>query len=174
MVMKMSRKKNIALIGFMGTGKSTVARELSKKLNMKFVEMDKLIEEREGMKITEIFESKGEEYFRSCETEVLEELSNRKNIIISCGGGIVLKSHNREVLKSCSTVFLLRATSETILERVRYSKNRPILSGNMNSTFIYGLMKKREAMYNSSADVIIDTDDKSIHDICRKIQSSLG
>ena len=85
---------NIVLIGFMGTGKSTIAKHLSRRYGMEIVEMDREIEEREGMRIPEIFEQKGEKYFRECETNLLKEIQNYSNKIISCGGGAVLREEN--------------------------------------------------------------------------------
>ena len=91
--------KNIFLIGFMGTGKSTVARNMKRRYHTEILEMDETIEEREGMKISDIFSQKGELYFRDLETELLEEIQEKDNIVVSCGGGVVLRKENIELMK---------------------------------------------------------------------------
>lgn len=161
--------KNIFLIGFMGSGKSTVSKCLSIKLNLKEVDTDRLIEENESRKISEIFEKNGEKYFRQCETNLLKDLSNSENLLISCGGGMVLAEQNAKLMKEQGTVVLLTAKPETILERVQKSTERPILNGNMNINYIEDLMKKREYFYKSAADFVVSTDEKTIDEICEEI-----
>lgn len=117
-------RKNILLIGFMGTGKSTVSARLKKELDMKEVDTDMLIEKRQGMTISDIFAKKGEEAFRNMETELLKELKSERNLIISCGGGMALRDENAAVMKEAGTVVWLTAEPETILERVKHD-DRP-------------------------------------------------
>lgn len=161
--------KNIYLIGFMGAGKSTVAKELVKCLDARLVEMDQRIEEEQGMAITEIFEKHGEPYFRDLETELLRTLAQEEKLVISCGGGSVLRDENAAIMKERGCIVLLSATPETIYERVKNSTNRPILNGNMNVEYIRGLMEKRRGRYESVADVRIETDGKTIGEICEEI-----
>lgn len=165
---------NIFFIGFMGVGKTTVSSYLSNLLNRKEIDIDQCIAKREKMKIPEIFKKYGEEYFRNCETEVLKDLNSEDGVIISCGGGIVLKEENISLMKERGKIILLTSTPQTIFERVRYSDERPILNNNMNVNFISELMKKREENYLHAADLIIDTDKKSIEEVCEEIISSLN
>ena len=132
-------RKNILLIGFMGTGKSTISRRLHKLLEMKEIDTDALIASREGMSISDIFATKGEEAFRNMETELLRELKNERNLIISCGGGMALRDENAEIMKEAGTVVWLTAKPETILKRVEHDESRPLLRGNKNVPFIENL-----------------------------------
>lgn len=153
----------------MGAGKSMIARALVKKTGAKSVEMDELIEEQQEMAITEIFEKYGEEYFRNLETELLRSLTDKTDLIVSCGGGSVLRDENAALMKENGCIVLLTATPETIYERVKDSKNRPVLNGNMNVEYIRGLMEKRRARYEAVADVRIATDGKDADTICEEI-----
>lgn len=166
-------EKHIFLIGFMGAGKSTVAEKLQEMLDADVMEMDKTIVRLQGMTITEIFEKFGEECFRNIESEVLMNLKGRKAEIISCGGGIVLREENVACMKEIGKVVFLSASAETIYERVKDSTERPILNGNMNVEYIRELMEKRQDKYEAAADVVIDTDGKTVEDICREIIGSL-
>lgn len=165
--------KNILLIGFMGAGKTTVSKELSKMTDMKEIDMDAYIVKKEGMDITEIFDKFGEEYFRKKETECLIEIMKENNCIVSCGGGVVVKDENVEYMKNGGKIVLLTATPETTLERVKNSTDRPILNGNMNVEFIAKLMEKRKERYLAVADIIVETDNKSVKDICNEILEKL-
>ena len=168
-----SQTNNIILVGFMGTGKSSVSKKLSEVLKMKSIDTDQYIERKENTTIDKIFSINGEEYFRKCEKDALLELSKKKNIIISCGGGIVIKDENIKLIKEMGKVILLTASSNTIYKRVKYSKDRPILNANMNEEYIATLMKKREEKYLQAADIIINTDNKSIEKICEEIINKL-
>ena len=168
---------NIFLIGFMGVGKSTIARLLSDKLNMKLVEMDETIEAEQNMTIPQIFETRGEEAFRDMESALVERISEGENSVISCGGGAVLREKNVTNMKKNGKVVFLTATPETIFERVRDTTNRPLLAGNMNVEYIAKLMECRRSLYENAADVTISTDAKSeemilkeIFDICVDIK----
>ncbi len=165
--------KNIYLIGFMGTGKSTVAEEIRRSTGAKLVEMDRLIVERQGMAIADIFDRRGEEYFRDLETELLRSLAGEKHIVASCGGGSVLRPENARLMKENGCIVLLKARPETIYERVKDSDERPILNGNMNLGFIRELMEERRERYEAVADIAIDVDDKSPEEICRELLKAL-
>lgn len=164
---------NIVLIGFMGSGKSTISDYLSTVFDMKLVEMDQVIAEREEMSIPDIFATYGEEYFRNLETNLLRELQTGQNCIISCGGGVALRSENVVEMKKNGRVVLLTASPETIYERVKDSNDRPILDGNKNVEFIADLMEKRREKYEAAADVVVQTDDKTILQICEELISKL-
>lgn len=161
--------KNIFLIGFMGAGKSTIARTLKEQYDMQLLEMDEQIEAEQGMKISEIFAEKGEEYFRSLETLLLTGLQQQDNTVVSCGGGVPMRTCNVEAMKKSGKVVYLSAQPETIYERVRRFHNRPLLEGNMNVEYITGLMNARLPKYLAAADVTVETDGKAAEEICREI-----
>lgn len=161
--------KNIFLIGFMGSGKSTVARGLKAALNTEIIEMDALIAEQQGMPITEIFEKFGESYFRDLETNLLLDIQKKEGVIVSCGGGVVIRQENTAYMKKSGMVVLLSATPETVYNRVKDSTDRPVLNGNMNVGYIAQLQEKRRAMYEAAADITIVTDGKSVDEICKEI-----
>lgn len=149
---------NIALIGFMGTGKTTISKALSRITGFGEVDVDQYIVEKAGMEIKDIFDKYGEQHFRDLETEALKELQNGKGQIISCGGGAVLRDENVDTLKKGSVIVLLTATPETIFERVKDHTHRPILNGNMNIEYITELMSKREPRYQAVADIKVSVD----------------
>lgn len=154
-------KGNLFFIGFMGVGKSTIARMVAKEINARLIEMDETIEAEEGSSINEIFAAKGEEYFRDLETALIERISEQEGMVVSCGGGAVLRPQNLELMKKSGKIIYLSATPETIFRRVRYSNNRPLLRDNMNVEYITQLMEQRIEIYEQAADVIIVTDDKN-------------
>ena len=160
---------NIVLIGFMGTGKTTISSALSDIFAMDVVEMDQMIAEREGMSIPEIFDTYGEQYFRDLETNLLIEMQSKKNVIISCGGGVPMREVNVREMKKNGKVILLTAKPETILERVKDSHDRPLLENNKNVDYIANLMEQRWEKYQAAADIIVETDGKSAFEICEEI-----
>lgn len=166
--------KNVFLIGFMGSGKSTVASCLADKYGMNIVEMDQIIVEREGMSISDIFAQKGETYFRDAETKLLNEIQSGTNMAISCGGGVVLRDQNVKEMKKCGKIVLLNAKPETILERVKKDENRPLLQGNKNVSYITDMMEQRRPNYEKAADFVIQTDGKDAEEICKEIYKRIG
>ena len=165
---------NIVLIGFMGTGKSTIARELAKTRQMNIVEMDEEIVRRRGKSIADIFKEEGEEYFRDLETALLKELQTKEHQVISCGGGAVLREENVRVMKKNGCVVLLTALPQTIYERVKNNTDRPILQGNMNVEYIASLMEKRREKYEKASDIVIATDGKNVSQICEEMLQKLA
>lgn len=164
---------NIVLIGFMGAGKSTVSDYLSTMFAMRLIEMDQVIEEREEMSISDIFATYGEEYFRSLETKLLKELQNTNNCVISCGGGAALKEDNVKEMKKNGRVVLLTASPQTVYERVKDCDDRPILDGRNNVEAIAEMMEKRREKYEAAADVVIQTDHKTVLQICEELITKL-
>lgn len=160
---------NIVLIGFMGAGKSTVSDYLSTMFAMEVVEMDRLIAERQQMSIPDIFETYGEEYFRDLETNLLIEMQGYKNKVISCGGGAALRERNVKEMKKNGRVVLLTASPQTIYERVKNDGDRPVLNGKKNVEGISELMEQRREKYEAAADIVIQTDGKSILQICEEL-----
>ena len=164
---------NIVLIGFMGAGKTTVSDYLSTMFAMKIVEMDQMIVEREGMSIPDIFATYGEEYFRDQETRLLMELQEESNLVISCGGGTALRECNVAEMKKNGRVVLLTASPEVILERVKDSDDRPVLQGRKTVKDITELMEQRRERYEAAADIVIQTDHKSVLQICEELVQRL-
>lgn len=163
------RKNHIFLIGFMGSGKSTVAKYLSGTYKMQQIEMDAQIEEDEGRSIASIFENEGEAYFRTLETALLKSLDPKETFVVSCGGGAAVKEENVREMKKKGRIVLLLAKPETVYERVKNSHNRPLLEGNMNISYIKKLMEKRQALYESAADLQVKTDGRTAEAIGEEI-----
>lgn len=164
---------NIVLIGFMGAGKSTISDYLSTMFAMDIVEMDQVIADREEMSIPDIFATYGEEHFRKLETELLIELQSKRNTIISCGGGAAMRERNVEEMKKNGRVVLLTASPEVIYERVKDSDDRPVLNGRKNVKGISELMEQRRVKYEAAADIVVNTDHKSVLEICEELVRKL-
>lgn len=160
--------KNIYLVGFMGTGKTTLGKIISRKLGKKFIETDTLIEKQENKKIADIFNSSGEVYFRILEKKFLKEISKENDFVVSCGGGLICNEENLKILLRTGTVFNLTALPKTIYERVKHYRHRPLLNVADPLTAIKKLMNKRQTFY-SRAHYTIDTDNQSPQEITGKI-----
>ena len=165
---------NIVLIGFMGAGKSTISDFLRTVFAMEVVEMDQIIAEREGMSISDIFETYGEEYFRNLETELLIEMQSKSNVVISCGGGVPMRERNVVEMKKNGRVVLLTASPETIYERVKDSDDRPVLKGRKNVDGIAELMEQRREKYEAAADIVVQTDHKTVLQVCEELVQRLS
>jgi len=152
--------KNIVLTGFMGTGKTTIGKALAKMLHMKLVDVDEEIESAQKMTITDIFKMHGEQHFRDIETAMIKKLSQGKNLIISTGGGAVLRDENMEALKENGIIFCLNARAETILKRTGNSQDRPLLKVENPKEKINELLAARRPFYEK-AGIMIETDNKS-------------
>lgn len=160
---------NLYMIGFMGTGKTTVSQVLAEKLQGKLVDVDEWIVKQEKMQISQIFEDFGEDYFRNIETAAFHQLGKENGAIISCGGGAVLRVENVKAMKASGKVVLLTATPETIYERVKGDDKRPLLKDHMSPEGIRELLNLREDKYLKAADVIISTDGKTVDAVCDEI-----
>ena len=167
-------RTNIALIGFMGTGKSAVGRALAKKLGREFVEMDSLIEEMAGKTIPEIFQQDGEIAFREMEIEVTKEAAQKAGQVIACGGGMVLNKINVDRLRETSWMVYLKASPQKIMERTSSGKNeRPLLDVPDPVQRIRDLLDFRKPFYQRSADITINTSRLSIDKIADLIINRL-
>lgn len=162
-------QKNIILIGFMGVGKTTVSAKLGPMLRRKTVDTDQLISERLQMSIPEIFERRGEPFFRSVEHALLSELQPLSGLIIACGGGVVLRADNRNLLRRMGTVVLLTAKAETIYRRISMRTDLPLLRGHMTLSHIQSMQNKRDRLYRETADLTLATDGQSPAAICAEI-----
>lgn len=166
-------QKRIFIIGFMGTGKTTVSSCLSEKLGCPAVEMDQRIREESGMEITDIFEKYGEEHFRDLETSLIRSIGTEPPCVVSCGGGAVLRPENVRMMKDTGVVVLLTARPETVLSRVKGDDSRPNLRGRMSTEGIAGLMEKRRLAYETAADMTVETDHRTPDEIGEEIMSAL-
>ena len=161
---------NIILIGFMGCGKSTIGIKLSYKIKRTMLDTDKQIEREQGKSITEIFAEFGETAFRAMETAYLKKLvQGTENQIISVGGGLPVQERNHVLLHELGKVIYLRATADTIYERLKDDTTRPLLQGDNPKQKIAELMQERAAIYEKVADVIVDVDYKSFDEILNEI-----
>ena len=160
--------KNVVLIGFMGTGKTSTGRLLAGRLNRPFVDIDKKIEQESKMSISDIFSIYGEQYFRQIEKDVIARVSRHTNTIIATGGGAFLQRENRERLLRNGIIISLQATVDVILERTTRSADRPLLEVSDKAERIARLLGERAAIYEQ-ADYIIDTSSFSPQYIAEKI-----
>jgi shikimate kinase len=161
-------KKNIVLVGFMGTGKTAVGVEIAKELGMEFIRTDDIIEKKAGMPINDIFQKKGESYFRQLEREAVMEASASESSVIDTGGGAIINGLNFKDLKMDGILFCLSASPEEILKRVGRETHRPLLNVNDPLAEINYLLKKREPYYKK-VDYQIDTTAKSIKEVAKEI-----
>lgn len=162
--------RSVVLIGFMGSGKSTLGVRLSYRLQYALEDTDKLIECRVGKTIGEIFDQEGEEAFRQMETEQLKKLAeNKGQRVYSVGGGTPVREVNRPLLKQLGTVVYLRVRPETVYERLKGDTTRPLLQGEDPLGRIRSLMAEREAAYTEAADVILDVDELTADQVVEQI-----
>ncbi len=165
---------HLVLIGFMGSGKTSIGRSLSYKLKRAFYDTDKMIEESEGITVSEIFATKGEKYFREHETQTLREIrEDRIPRIYSLGGGTPVSLQNQPLIKTIGTVVYLRLSPEDVWERLKGDTTRPLLQCDDPLAKIKSLMKLRAPAYERCADIIIDNGGKDRDDVVAEILSEL-
>lgn len=157
----------------MGAGKTTMGRQLARKLHMDFIDSDRVIEERTGVDIPLIFEKEGEAGFRKREQAVIDELTRKENIILATGGGAVLDPLNRQHLKQRGTVIYLHSDLRHLMDRVRHDRNRPLLQTDDPEARLRALMEEREPLYRETADITINTGEKSIRSVINVILERL-
>lgn len=170
-------KTSIALIGFMGTGKTAVGKALAERLDKEFVELDSLIEQKAGKTIPEIFNQDGEVTFRELEIEVTREVAERKNTVIACGGGVVLNEINIERLRKECIIVYLTASPRVILKRTLSNENeRPLLEVSNKAQRIQELLRFRKPFYERAADIKIDTSkldiSSAVEQIIKKVKEN--
>ena len=159
-------KNNIVLIGFMGSGKTSVGIRLSYSLKRPLVDTDKWIEQKQKMTVADIFERDGESAFRRLETECLKALiKDADRQIISAGGGLPVKEENRKLLKQLGKVFYLKVSPETIYERLKTDTTRPLLQVADPLRQIKALLEEREGIYESCADVTLEVSESTFDEI---------
>ncbi len=163
-------KHNIILIGFMGSGKTTIGTVLAKQLEYKFFDTDAFIVEKEGKTINAIFAENGEEYFRNTETKMLEEMEQTlERAIVSTGGGLPLRECNGVILKKLGFVVFLKVQKETVLKRLKGDDTRPLLKGDNAEEKVDYLLEYRNPIYEYTAHVVIETDNKTVEEISEEI-----
>lgn len=166
--------QSIVLIGMMGAGKSTVGRALARHLSWEFSDTDHVIENQTGVSIPVIFEIEGEAGFRRRETQCLIDFSNKSAVVLATGGGIVLAEENRRLLKQIGPVVYLKASVQELFQRTKLDKNRPLLQTPNPRQRIEELLAKRKPLYESCADLVVETGRQPVHLIVQKICKALG
>ncbi len=161
--------KNIVLFGFMGTGKTSVGKKLAGELGMQFVDMDHLIEEREGRSINDIFASDGEPYFRNLERGLVRELSQREGLVIGTGGGVVLNRDNISDFAATGLCVCLNAGPEEILQRLEHDGSRPLLAEGDKLQKIKDILGTRAALYANVPEQV-DTNGMSVDEVAARIK----
>ena len=169
--MQAAAKKNIILTGFMGTGKSTVGRLLARQLGYEFVDTDLLIEKREKMSVTDIFQQRGETAFRALERMVAKELGEKSSLVIATGGGLLLDHKNAQHLERTGKIFCLVASSDEILKRILSDDDRPLLQVENPSERISELLQKRQKGYGRFPQVI--TSGKTVLQVVNELMDHL-
>lgn len=164
--------ESIYIVGFMGAGKTTVGKILGEKLGLEVIDTDEVIEAKQQKTVSEIFKENGEEYFRQLEHFVLKDII-KGDIIITTGGGIVTKEENRKLLKKKKNVFYLKATANTILERLKDDTTRPLLQTKDKLKTIEQLLSKRDALYEEVATYTVHTDLLSLEEVANEVIANL-
>lgn len=163
-------RRPVFFIGFMGAGKTSVARKLARSCGVASVDVDTYLERREGKRIKEIFAEAGEETFRAIETDVLRELAAKDPLLVSCGGGVVLRSENRTLLREVGFVVYLQVTADEAASRISDVSTRPLFRDIATARSI---IDSRLALYEEAADVVVDTAGKSVSAIAREVRRIL-
>jgi shikimate kinase len=167
-------KTSIALIGFMGAGKTAIGKVLAERLGKKLVEVDSLIVSQTGKSIPQIFQEDGEITFREIEIKVIKEIASGKNQVIDCGGGVVLNRINVDRLKKEAVIVWLKASPEAVFQRVAKSQEgRPLLQGKNNIQEVRALLDYRQPFYERAADLDVDTSGLPIFQVVKKIIDEL-
>lgn len=166
-------KESIFLIGPMGAGKSTVGRLLAEKLHYEFVDSDHQIEERTGATIPMIFDIEGEAGFRDREEAVIDDLTQQPLTVLATGGGAVEREVNRQHLRSRGFVVYLQSSVEALIQRTKHDRSRPLLQTANPEQVLRDLMERRDPWYMETADLVIATQQVSVHRVVKKIYDAL-
>jgi len=164
---------NLFLVGMPGSGKSTLGRLLAKRLDKRFHDTDAELERRLGVTIPVIFELEGEAGFREREAGILAEFTEHTNVILATGGGAILRPENREKLKRNGTVLYLHATPDTLWERTRRSKHRPLLQAPDPRARVNELYEFRDSLYRDAADFVVESDQEHVVRLAQRLERQL-
>ncbi|MFA6698961.1 MAG: shikimate kinase AroK [Thiomicrospira sp.] len=167
------QKQNIFLVGPMGAGKSTVGRFLAERLGYDFIDSDHEIEARTGVTIPMIFDIEGEDGFRAREEAAIDDLSQRPHIVLATGGGAVLRETNRKALRTRGFVIYLRTSVESLVQRTKNDRNRPLLQTDDPEKVLRDLLEKRDPLYMEVADLVVETQQVSVFKVVKHIQDEL-
>ncbi|MBW9258947.1 MAG: shikimate kinase AroK [Candidatus Thiodiazotropha sp. (ex. Lucinisca nassula)] len=165
--------QNLFLIGPMGAGKTTVGRQLAEHFRKEFIDSDLEIQRRTGVDIPTIFEFEGEQGFRQREQEVIEELTQREEVVLATGGGAVIREQNRKALSSRGLVIYLHCTVEQQFERTHRDKNRPLLQTDDPMAKLKSLMAERDPLYRQTADLLISTEGRNTQAVVQDIRKQI-
>lgn len=166
--------RNIVLIGFMGSGKSSIGRDLAYLLKMEFYDSDSIIEQHQKKTIPEMFMNLGEDFFRAEEVKTIKELSEKKGVVIATGGGVITDQYNINALKSNGALIYLRADCDHIYNNLKDDHNRPLLQTDQPYETMKTLLNSRHQAYEKASDIQVDVSGKSIPEIIACIQEKLG
>jgi len=166
-------EKNVAIVGFMGAGKTSVGRSLASVLQMRFIELDDEIAAKAGKSVQKIFLDEGEPAFRALEREAVAQAARATGAVISCGGGAVIDARNVDALRKTAVIILLAASDEETLRRVGDASSRPLLQHNDKLARIRELKSARRDAYEAAADIVIDTTGLSVREVARVAASAL-
>lgn len=169
----MSKSGNIFLVGLMGAGKTTIGKMLAKRLHKTFIDCDHELEARTGVRIPLIFELEGEAGFREREAALLEELTQREDIVLATGGGVILRPENRQALQRNGTVVYLNAKLEDLWLRTQHDKNRPLLQTADPKAKLTELYAQRDPLYREIADIVIAPGQQNVQHAAREVERLL-
>ncbi len=165
--------KNISLIGFMGSGKSTIGKILAKKLGLLFIDLDRVIELDQEKEVSDIFKIHGEEHFRELETKVIKKIYKNKNCVFACGGGVVKRKENMCIIRRNSVVVYLKISGQNAFERLKDVRDRPLVDVKNKKETIEKMIKERDILYKKYAHITIDNDNNDPEQISDQILARL-
>jgi len=166
-------KRNIYLVGLMGAGKSTVGRQLARRLKLDFYDSDRVIVEKTGVPISTIFDIEGEQGFRDRETDTLRELSHYDGCVIATGGGSLIRPENREVIAKTGCVIYLRTSAERLYSRIKHDQARPLMQTDNPLQTLRDLLAEREPAYLEAADIVIRTGNQKVGIVIHRIEQAI-
>ncbi len=167
------KRKNIVLCGFMGSGKSTIGKLLSRKMGMAFIDLDAYIEKKENKSVTQIFADSGEEYFRQLEKNAVKELAYKKSVILATGGGTLTFRENVDTLRNADNkIILLDLPVEVVAQRLKGDTKRPLLNRPDKEQVMRELYEKRLPLYRSAADIVVNAANSPMQ-VCMDIMANL-
>ena len=172
----MKPKENISLIGFMGSGKTTIGKLLAERTGYLFIDLDRIIELSESKTINEIFTCSGEEYFREIESKIIKKVYFNNKCIFACGGGVILRGENMKLIRKNSTVFYLEISPREALNRLKGTSDRPLIQTSDKLKNVNAILESRNSMYEKYSDIIIQNDGNSaksaVDEILKKFQNN--